>query len=260
MIADKLQQVGQATINQISGFGRAGLMLFGALVGKPDFRKGFPLLIKQLYVIGVLSLMIILVSGLFIGMVLALQGYNVLVKFGADGMLGPLVSLSLLRELGPVVTALLFAGRAGSALTAEIGLMKATEQLSGMEMMAVDPLRRIIAPRFWAGVIAMPLLALLFNAVGILGGHLVGVEWLGVDAGSYWSAMQANVDLYQDVLNGVIKSIVFALIVVWIALHKGYDAVPTSEGISRATTQTVVTASLAVLGFDFVLTALMFGG
>lgn len=260
MIANRLQKIGHQTLNSVSGFGRAGLMLFGALLGKPDFRRGFPLLIKQLYVIGVLSLMIILVSGLFIGMVLALQGYTVLVKFGADGMLGPLVSLSLLRELGPVVTALLFAGRAGSALTAEIGLMKATEQLSGMEMMAVDPLRRIIAPRFWAGVIAMPLLALIFNAVGILGGHLVGVEWLGVDAGSYWSAMQANVDLYQDVFNGVIKSIVFALIVIWIALHKGFDAVPTSEGISRATTQTVVTASLAVLGFDFVLTALMFGG
>ncbi len=260
MIANRLQKIGQQTLDAISGFGRAGVMLFGAIVGKPDFRKGLPLLIKQLYVIGVLSLMIILVSGLFIGMVLALQGYTVLVKFGAEGMLGPLVSLSLLRELGPVVTALLFAGRAGSALTAEIGLMKATEQLSGMEMMAVDPLRRIIAPRFWAGVIAMPLLALVFNAVGILGGHLVGVEWLGVDAGSYWSAMQANVDLYQDVLNGVIKSMVFALIVIWIALHKGFDAVPTSEGISRATTQTVVTASLAVLGFDFVLTALMFGG
>lgn len=260
MIANRLQKIGHQTLNSVSGFGRAGLMLFGAIVGKPDFRRGFPLLIKQLYVIGVLSLMIILVSGLFIGMVLALQGYTVLVKFGAEGMLGPLVSLSLLRELGPVVTALLFAGRAGSALTAEIGLMKATEQLSGMEMMAVDPLRRIIAPRFWAGVIAMPLLALIFNAVGILGGHLVGVEWLGVDAGSYWSAMQANVDLYQDVFNGVIKSMVFALIVIWIALHKGFDAVPTSEGISRATTQTVVTASLAVLGFDFVLTALMFGG
>lgn len=260
MIANRLQKIGRQTLSSVSGFGRAGIMLFGALIGKPDLRKGIPLLIKQLYVIGVLSLMIILVSGLFIGMVLALQGYTVLVKFGAEGMLGPLVSLSLLRELGPVVTALLFAGRAGSALTAEIGLMKATEQLSGMEMMAVDPLRRIIAPRFWAGVIAMPLLALIFNAVGILGGHLVGVEWLGVDAGSYWSAMQANVDLYQDVLNGVIKSVVFALIVIWIALHKGFDAVPTSEGISRATTQTVVTASLAVLGFDFVLTALMFGG
>ncbi len=260
MIVERLQRIGHATLSTISGFGRAGLMLVGALVGVPNFRKGFPLFIKQLYVIGVLSLMIILVSGLFIGMVLALQGYTVLVKFGAEGMLGPLVSLSLLRELGPVVTALLFAGRAGSALTAEIGLMKATEQLSGMEMMAVDPLRRIIAPRFWAGVVAMPLLALIFNAVGILGGHLVGVEWLGVDAGSYWSAMQANVDLYQDVLNGVIKSAVFAVLVIWIALHKGYDAVPTSEGISRATTQTVVTASLAVLGFDFVLTALMFGG
>ncbi|MFN6972500.1 MAG: lipid asymmetry maintenance ABC transporter permease subunit MlaE, partial [Rheinheimera sp.] len=175
-------------------------------------------------------------------------------------MLGPLVALSLLRELGPVVTALLFAGRAGSALTAEIGLMKATEQLSGMEMMAVDPLRRIIAPRLWAGVICMPLLAMIFTAVGILGGHLVGVDWLGVDAGGYWSAMQANVDFEQDVLNGIIKSTVFAFVVTVIALHKGFDAVPTSEGISRATTQTVVTASLAVLGFDFVLTAVMFGG
>lgn len=260
MIADKLQKIGAATLDAISGFGRAGLMLFGALAGKPDFRKGPGLLTKQLYVIGVMSLLIILVSGLFIGMVLALQGYTVLVKFGAEQMLGPLVALSLLRELGPVVTALLFAGRAGSALTAEIGLMKATEQLSSMEMMAVDPLRRIIAPRFWAGVISMPLLAMIFTAVGILGGHLVGVDWLGVDGGGYWSAMKANVDLYEDVINGVIKSIVFALVVIWIALHKGYDAVPTSEGISRATTQTVVTASLAVLGFDFVLTALMFGG
>jgi phospholipid/cholesterol/gamma-HCH transport system permease protein len=191
---------------------------------------------------------------------LALQGYTVLSKFGAEQMLGPLVALSLLRELGPVVTALLFAGRAGSALTAEIGLMKATEQLSGMEMMAVDPLRRVIAPRLWAGVVCMPLLAMIFTAVGILGGHLVGVDWLGVDAGGYWSAMQANVDFEQDVLNGIIKSTVFAFVVTVIALHKGFDAVPTSEGISRATTQTVVTASLAVLGFDFVLTAVMFGG
>ncbi|MCS4306650.1 phospholipid/cholesterol/gamma-HCH transport system permease protein [Rheinheimera pacifica] len=260
MIADKLQQLGAATINSITGFGRAGIMLFGSIIGIPNVRKGLPLLIKQLYVIGVLSLLIILVSGLFIGMVLALQGYTVLVKFGAEQMLGPLVALSLLRELGPVVAALLFAGRAGSALTAEIGLMKATEQLSSMEMMAVDPLRRIIAPRFWAGIISLPLLAIIFTAVGILGGHLVGVDWLGVDGGGYWSAMQANVDFYDDVVNGIIKSIVFALIVIWIALHKGYDAVPTSEGISRATTQTVVTASLAVLGFDFILTALMFGG
>lgn len=260
MILNKLQQLGQSAIATVQGLGKAVLMLLGAIFVWPRPTKGFPLLIKQLYVVGVMSLLIILVSGLFIGMVLALQGYTVLSKFGAEQMLGPLVALSLLRELGPVVTALLFAGRAGSALTAEIGLMKATEQLSGMEMMAVDPLRRVIAPRFWAGVISMPLLAMIFTAVGILGGHLVGVDWLGVDGGGYWSAMQANVDFYQDIVNGFIKSLVFAFIVTWIALHKGFDAVPTSEGISRATTQTVVTSSLAVLGVDFVLTALMFGG
>ena len=192
-------------------------------------------------------------------MVMALQGYTILVGYGAEGSLGPMVSLSLLRELGPVVTALLFAGRAGSALTAEIGLMKATEQLSSLEMMAVDPLRRIVAPRMWAGVIAMPMLALIFSAIGILGGHLVGVEWLGVDSGSYWSIMQATVEWDKDVVNGIIKSIVFAIVVTWIAIFKGYDAVPTSEGISLATTQTVVLSSLAVLGLDFVLTALMFG-
>jgi phospholipid/cholesterol/gamma-HCH transport system permease protein len=221
--------------------------------------KNIPLIIQQVYVVGVQSLLIIIVSGLFIGMVMALQGYTILVNYGAEGSLGPMVALSLLRELGPVVTALLFAGRAGSALTAEIGLMKATEQLSSLEMMAVDPLRRIIAPRFWAGVISMPLLALIFSAVGILGGHLVGVDWLGVDSGSYWSIMQSTVDWDKDVINGVIKSIVFALVVVWIALYKGYDAIPTSEGISKATTETVVFSSLAILGIDFVLTALMFG-
>ena len=215
--------------------------------------------IQQIYVVGVQSLLIIIVSGLFIGMVMALQGYTILVNYGAEGSLGPMVALSLLRELGPVVTALLFAGRAGSALTAEIGLMKATEQLSSLEMMAVDPLRRIVAPRFWAGFIAMPMLAIIFSAVGILGGHFVGVDWLGVDAGSYWSIMQATVEWDKDVVNGIIKSLVFAVVVTWIAIYKGYDAVPTSEGISKATTQTVVYSSLAVLGLDFVLTALMFG-
>ena len=234
-------------------------MLFGAIFSKPNPIKGFPLLIKQLYVVGVLSLIIILVSGLFIGMVLALQGYTVLVDYGAEGSLGQMVSLSLLRELGPVVTALLFAGRAGSALTAEIGLMKATEQLTSLEMMAVDPLKRVVAPRFWAGVISMPILAMMFSSVGLIGGHLVGVEWLGVDSGGFWSVMQASVDFRADVMNGVIKSIVFAIVVTWIAIFKGYDAIPTSEGISQATTQTVVQSSLAVLGLDFVLTALMFG-
>jgi phospholipid/cholesterol/gamma-HCH transport system permease protein len=234
-------------------------MLIGAIVNMPNVKKGAPLLIKQLYMVGFLSLVIILVSGLFIGMVLALQGYTVLVDYGAEDSLGPLVALSLLRELGPVVTALLFAGRAGSALTAEIGLMKATEQLSSLEMMAVDPLKRIVAPRFWAGMISMPLLAMIFSAVAILGAHIVGVDWLGIDSGSFWSIMQAQVSFEKDILNGAIKSVVFAFVVTWIALYKGYDCVPTSEGISKATTQTVVQSSLAVLGLDFVLTAIMFG-
>lgn len=253
-----VQNVGASVIDTIATIGRAGLMLVGALFALPTVQN-IRLTIKQIYVVGVQSLLIIIVSGLFIGMVMALQGYTILVGYGAEGSLGPLVALSLLRELGPVVTALLFAGRAGSALTAEIGLMKATEQLSSLEMMAVDPLRRVVAPRFWAGVISMPMLAIIFSAVGILGGYLVGVDWLGVDAGSYWSVMQASVEWNVDVMNGVIKSIVFALVVTWIAIFKGFDAVPTSEGISAATTQTVVYASLAVLGLDFILTALMFG-
>lgn len=251
-------QVGANTLDTIRSFGRAFLMLTGALIAVPQL-KNIRLTLQQIYVVGVQSLLIILVSGLFIGMVMALQGYTILVGYGAEGSLGPMVALSLLRELGPVVTALLFAGRAGSALTAEIGLMKATEQLSSLEMMAVDPLRRVVAPRIWAGIISMPMLAIIFSAIGILGGHLVGVDWLGVDSGSYWSIMQATVDWNKDVVNGIIKSIVFAIVVTWIAIFKGYDAVPTTEGISQATTQTVVYSSLAVLGLDFVLTALMFG-
>ncbi|WP_345012684.1 lipid asymmetry maintenance ABC transporter permease subunit MlaE [Pseudaeromonas paramecii] len=259
MLVEKISLLGRQGVRLLSGLGRAGVMLFHALVGKPEPLKHFPLLVRQLYVVGVQSVLIILVSGLFIGMVLGLQGYNVLVDFGAEGSLGPLVSLSLLRELGPVVTALLFAGRAGSALTAEIGLMKATEQLSSLEMMAVDPLRRIVSPRFWAGVISLPLLALMFSLIGIYGGKLVGVDWLGVDQGSFWSGMQAAVDLQEDIMQGFIKSLLFALVVSWIALFNGYDAKPTAAGISQATTRTVVHSSLAVLGLDFVLTAVMFG-
>lgn len=259
MLTDLISNLGQYAINFCRTLGRSGVMLFGALIGKPQIKKHFPLLIKQLYVLGVQSLLIILLSGLFIGMVLGLQGYVVLVDFSAETSLGQLVALSLLRELGPVVTALLFAGRAGSALTAEIGLMKATEQLSSLEMMAVDPLRRVIAPRFWAGLISMPILAIIFIAVGIWGGSLVGVDWKGVDSGSFWSVMQSSVTWSNDILNGVIKSLCFAIVVVWIALFNGYDCLPTSEGISKATTKTVVNASLAVLGLDFVLTAIMFG-
>lgn len=250
--------LGRNTLNKLAAIGRATRMLIGALFSVPNIRKGSPLLIRQLYMVGHQSLLIIMVSGLFIGMVLALQGYTVLVDYGAEDSLGPLVALSLLRELGPVVTALLFAGRAGSALTAEIGLMKATEQLSSLEMMAVDPLKRIVAPRFWAGFISMPLLALIFSAVAIIGAHLVGVDWLGIDTGSFWSIMQAQVSFEKDILNGLVKSLVFAFVVTWIALYKGYDCIPTSEGISKATTETVVHSSLAVLGLDFVLTAVMF--
>lgn len=255
-----IEWMGKRGIHWLRTLGKSALMLYGALIGVPQFRKNFPLVVKQLYVLGVQSLLIIVLSGLFIGMVLGLQGYVILVDFSAETSLGQLVALSLLRELGPVVTALLFAGRAGSALTAEIGLMKATEQLSGLEMMAVNPLRRVIAPRFWAGMIAMPLLALIFTAVGIWGGSLVGVDWKGVDSGSFWSVMQSAVVWGKDIGNGIIKSLCFALSVVWIALFNGYNALPTSEGISQATTKTVVQSSLVVLALDFILTALMFGG
>lgn len=254
----QLQYLGKNTLALISGLGRAVIVLLSALMHIPNLRKGTPLLLLQLYNVGVMSLIIIIVSGGFIGMVLALQGYTILVGYGAEASLGPMVALSLLRELGPVVAALLFAGRAGSALTAEIGLMKATEQLSSLEMMAIDPLRRVIAPRFWAGFISLPLLAAIFSMVGILGAHLVGVDWLGVDGGTFWSVMQDQVDFNKDIINGIIKSIVFAFVVTWIAVYKGYDCEPTSEGISRATTSTVVQSSLLVLALDFILTALMF--
>jgi phospholipid/cholesterol/gamma-HCH transport system permease protein len=257
-LVDYFSKIGKASIERFNAVGQASLMLFGALFALPQW-KNIRLTIAQIYVVGVQSLLIVMVSGLFIGMVMALQGYTILVDYGAEGSLGPMVALSLLRELGPVVTALLFAGRAGSALTAEIGLMKATEQLSSLEMMAVDPLRRVISPRFWAGMISLPMLTIIFSTIGILGGHLVGVDWLGVDSGSYWSIMRSSVEWDKDIINGVIKSFVFALVVVWIALYKGYSCIPTSEGISKATTQTVVYSSLAILGLDFILTALMFG-
>lgn len=257
---EAIRRLGESALDTLRSIGASGIFLFQSLVAVPNVRTGFPLLVQQLYAVGVLSLAIIVVSGLFIGMVLGLQGYNILITYGSEQALGTMVALTLVRELGPVVTALLFAGRAGSALTAEIGLMKATEQLASMEMIGVDPLRRIVAPRFWAGFISMPILALIFSAVGILGGRLVGVEWLGIYEGSYWMNMQASVEFYDDVVNGVIKSVVFGAAVTWIAVFQGYDCEPTSEGISRATTRTVVYGSLAVLALDFVLTAVMFGG
>ncbi len=258
MIA-RLRMLGKMGLGILAVLGRSGAFVAHALFRIPNLRKGFPLLVKQLYMVGVLSLPIIVVSGIFIGMVLSLQGYTILVDFGAEQAVGTMLSLSLTRELGPVVTGLLFAGRAGSSLTAEIGLMKATEQITSMEMLSVDPLRYVIAPRLLAGFIAMPILALIFNAVGIWGGYLVSVEWLSVDQGSFWANMQAATEFGEDVLNGVIKTVVFAFVVSWIAVFQGFDSVPTSEGIGRATTKTVVYSSLAILGLDFILTAVMFG-
>lgn len=256
---DWLQNVGKKSLHVFESLGRSALFFVATVRGLDVAIIRFRLTLREIYTVGVLSLIIISVSGLFVGMVLGLQGYVNFAKFNAEESLGIFVALSLVRELGPVVTGLLYAGRAGSALTAEIGLMKTTEQLASMEMMAVDPIRRIIAPRFLAGIISMPLLAAIFSAVGIFGGYFVGVGLLGVDSGSYWSQMQANVDFSGDIVNGVIKSFVFGIAVNWIALYEGYDAIPTAEGVSRATTKTVVRSALAVLGLDFILTALMFG-
>jgi phospholipid/cholesterol/gamma-HCH transport system permease protein len=254
-----LAELGRTALAGIAGLGRSHLLLLHILAGSGEVVRRPRLLIAQVFNVGVLSILIVAVSGLFVGMVLSLQGYYVLSQFGAAQSLGVMVAASLVRELGPVVTALLVAGRAGSALTAEIGLMKATEQLAGLEMMAVDPVRRILTPRFYGGLVSMPLLAALFSAVGVLGGYFVGVGLLGVDDGAFWSQMQAKIDFREDIVNGVIKALVFGVVVTWIALYQGYDATPTSAGVSRATTRAVVDAALAVLGLDFVLTALMFG-
>jgi len=251
----EIRKLGRHGLSYLEDLGRSGIFLFASIIRWPKF----DLLVQQLFNVGVLSLPIIVCAGFFVGMVLGLQGYTTLVKFGAEQALGELIALSLVRELGPVVSALLFAGRAGSALTAEIGLMKATEQLDSLDMMGVDPLRRVISPRFWAGQISMPLLALIFSAVAIIGGFMVSVEWLGVDNGAFWSNMQSSVNFMDDIVNGIIKSIVFGFIVVWIAVYQGYSCVATAEGIGYATTRTVVYSSLAILGADFMLTAVMFG-
>jgi phospholipid/cholesterol/gamma-HCH transport system permease protein len=250
--------LGGPVVDAVWKLGLTTRFLFMVLMRSGMSVRRFSLTIKEIYFAGVLSLVIISVSGLFVGMVLALQGYNTLERFGSAESLGVLVALSLLRELGPVVSALLFAGRAGSAMTAQIGMMRASEQFAAMDMMAVNPVARVVAPRFWAGVISMPLLATIFSAVGIMGAWLVGVIVIGVDEGAFWSQMQAAVDWRNDLLNGVIKSVVFGLAVTLIALFEGYDAPPTTEGVARATTRSVVNASLAVLALDFVLTAFMF--
>ncbi len=258
MNGQKLADIGFAMRRQMAGLGYGARLFLRLLKTLASSLQRFGLIRDQIHFLGNYSLAIIAVSGLFVGFVFGLQGYYTLQRYGSSEALGLLVTLSLVRELGPVVTALLFAGRAGTSLTAEIGLMKAGEQLSVMEMMAVDPVQRVLAPRFWAGVISMPLLAAVFSAMGIIGGWVVGVLMIGVDSGSFWSQIQGGVDVWKDVGNGVIKSIVFGFTVTFVALLQGFEAQPTPEGVASATTRTVVVASLAVLGLDFILTAMMF--
>lgn len=255
---DLVRAVGDRSLTRIAALGRASVMWATALWGLPTLHE-LPLVVRQIYNFGVLSVVIIVLSAFSIGAVIALQFHTQLSRFGAEDAVGLGLALVLLRELGPVVTGLLFAGRAGSAVTAEIGLMKTTEQLSSMEMMGVDPLRRIVAPRLWAGVISMPLLTAMFNVVAIYGGLVVAVEWLGGDSGGFWSGMQDSVELWNDVGKGMVKSVIFAAVVTWIAVFQGYDTDPTPEGIGLATTRTVVTSSVMILGMDFVLTLSMYG-
>ncbi|MFZ4787085.1 MAG: lipid asymmetry maintenance ABC transporter permease subunit MlaE [Beijerinckiaceae bacterium] len=259
-VIEMIEGLGRSVLNALARLGLAGRFFLAIMmvIGVPLRR--FSLLVRELYFSGVRSILIIVVSGMFVGMVLAIQGYEVLQRFGSSETLGVLVALSLVRELGPVVTALLFAGRAGSAVTAEIGLMQATDQIAAMDMMAVNPIARIISPRFLASVVSMPLLACMFSAAGVFGAYLVGVKLIGIDDGSFWSQMQAGVDFRLDIVNGLIKSLVFGVAVGLIAVFEGYYAPPTAEGVSSATTRTVVTSSLAVLMLDFVLTVWMFRG
>lgn len=252
--------LGRNTLSLIRTLGATVLFLFTILAQLPALLVRPRLIVRQMYFAGVLSVLIVAVSGLFVGMVLGLQGYTQLVKFKAESALGFMVAASLLRELGPVLAAILFASSAGGAMTSEIGLMKTTEQLEAMNVMAVNPVARVVAPRFWAGVLSMPLLAAIFNAAGIYGGYLVGVQWLGLDANTFWTQMQGNIQFGYDVLNGLIKAGVFGVAVTLIAVYQGFHCVPTAEGILRASTRTVVSSALVVLALDFILTAFMFTG
>lgn len=259
-LARSVRTIGHRVINAIWRIGYASRFFMLILLNSGLSFRRFQLTVKEMFFTGVLSLIIILVAGLFVGVVLGLQGYETLKSYGAESALGTLVALGLVRELGPVLAALLFASRAGSAMTAEIGLMKATEQIAAMEMMAVNPIARVVAPRFWAGVISMPILAAMFSAIGVFGGYLVGVVFIGVDEGSFWSQMRGAVDFQHDVMNGVLKSFVFGVAVTVISLFEGFDAPPTAEGVSGATTRTVVQSSVVILLLDVILTAFMFRG
>jgi phospholipid/cholesterol/gamma-HCH transport system permease protein len=257
-IVHAIATIGAKVRKKISHIGKFILLLLQVMCQLPYAIRNFGLTLKQIHLLGNYSVVIITVSGFFVGLVLALQGYYVLNRYGSEQILGLMVGLSLLRELGPVVAALLYAGRAGTALTAEIGLMKQGEQLTALEIMAINPIAYILAPRFWAGVITLPILAALFSAVGVIGGYVVSVLLIGVDVGAFWSHMQAGISFEKDVLNGLLKAFIFAVLTNMIALYQGYYTKPTPEGVSKSTTSTVVWSSLLILGFDFLLTAILF--
>lgn len=252
-----LREFRRGTVDFLSAFGAAFLFLLRLLADTPRALLRPGLIYRQIHLIGANSLVLIMMAGLFVGMVLGLQFYNTMARFGAEQSLGAVVVLALVRELGPVVTALLFAGRAGTALASEIGLMKATEQLSGMEMMAVDPIRYVVVPRFLGAFIAMPLLAAIFNVIAVLGAWWVAVQLMGLDNGQFWAPMADNVEVYDDVLGGVMKSVFFGAAAGLVAVFEGYRAYPTAEGVSRATTRTVVITAMAVLVLDYMLTAIL---
>lgn len=259
MIA-KISELGVFYISLLTCLGRSLCFFSRVVFIKNKIRPFLKEVIKEIYKLGFLSLLIILLSSLFIGMVLALQGYNTLVKFGSDSHLGPLVALSVVRELSPVITCLLFAGRSGSSLTAEIGLMKSTEQLTTMEIMGVEPMSRVVAPRFWAGIVSVPILSVIFSVVAIFGGYLVGVQFLGIDSGIFWNNIQSSMGFWSDIFCGIVKSFVFSVFILWIAVYQGYYCKPTSEGIAMATTKTVVISSIMILFMDLFLTVIMMGG
>jgi phospholipid/cholesterol/gamma-HCH transport system permease protein len=250
-----LHELIESLLAALTEIGAMVCFLGRMLAGTPRALLRFGLVTEQIYNAGALSLVIIMLSGLFVGMVLGLQGFQLLQRFGSEEALGTAATIGLVKELGPVVTALLFAGRAGTALASELGLMRATDQLSAMEMMAVDPIQRVVVPRFLGGVIAMPLLAGIFSMIGIYGAQLVGVQFMRVDAGSFWSQMRSGVELV-DVQEGIVKSLVFGVACSLIAVYEGYFAVPTAEGVGRATTRTVVTSAVVTLFLDYLITAM----
>lgn len=258
LIFNTIESLGIKIIDFIIEVGSAIFLLKNIFTRKKIPKRNIREFLKQIYFIGVLSLGIIILSGFFIGMVVGLQGYSILKKFGTEDIIGQMTALTIIRELGPVVSGLLFTGRTGASLTAEICLMKSTEQLASMEMMGIDPIKKIIMPRFLAGIISMVILSLIFIVVAVLGSYISTVLWLDVDNGAFWNNIKENIDFRIDIINSFIKSLIFGFIITWISVFQGVKSESTNSGIAFATTNSVVYSSFAILGLNFFLTAIMF--